>query len=66
MTVSEFIQAIGGNKAAAIAFGVTCPAVCNWKAANRLPDRLHLRALRLASSRGIAFNPEAPTAEKAA
>ena len=60
MTVSDFIEALGGNAAAAALFGVTKPAVCNWKAWNRVPPRLHLRALREASARGLAFNPEAP------
>ena len=60
MTVSEFIAAIGGNPSAARLFGVTRPAVCNWKAANRLPDRLHLKALKLAAERKLRFDPESP------
>ena len=58
MTVPEFIDALGGNRAAAGLFGVTQPAVCNWKAAGALPARLHLKALRIAAERGIAFDPE--------
>lgn len=58
MNICEFVDALGGNADAAAVFGVTAPAVCNWKAANRLPERLHLKALRIAAKRGIAFDPE--------
>jgi len=66
MTVKEFITAIGGNLAAATAFGVTKNAVCNWKSSNTLPARLHLRALKMASARGIAFDPERPSKSRKA
>lgn len=66
MTVSEFIAAIGGNSSAAAAFGVGASAVCNWKAANRMPDRLHLKALRLAAEKGLSFDPEAPVKKRKA
>jgi hypothetical protein len=61
MTVSDFIAALGGNIPAAKLFRVTRPAVCNWKAANRLPARLHLRAHLIADERRIRFDPERPT-----
>ena len=61
MTVSDFIAALGGNITAAKLFAVTRPAVCNWKAANKLPARLHLRAHRIADERRIRFDPERPT-----
>jgi len=64
MTVSDFIDDLGGTFAAARIFRVTPPAVSNWKAANAMPARLHLRAIREAASRGIAFDPEAPTKAK--
>jgi hypothetical protein len=64
MNVSEFIDALGGTCAAARIFRVTPPAVSNWKKANALPARLHLRAIREAASRGIAFDPEAPNKAK--
>jgi len=58
MTVIEFVAALGGNRPAAAIFGVRESAVCNWKAANAMPYRLHLRALKLAAERGISFDPE--------
>ena len=66
MDVSAFIAALGGTSKAALVFGVSAPAVSNWKAANAMPARLHLKALRIASERGIAFNPEAPGKARAA
>jgi hypothetical protein len=64
MTVTEFIAALGGNSSAAAAFGVGASAVCNWKATNRMPARLHLKALRLAAERGLSFDPEAPVKKR--
>ena len=60
MNVSAFIQKLGGTTEAARIFGVTPPAVSNWKAANELPARLHLKALRVAADKGLAFDPERP------
>jgi hypothetical protein len=62
--LAPFIDDLGGTFAAARIFRVTPPAVSNWKAANAMPARLHLRAIREAASRGIAFDPEAPTKAK--
>jgi hypothetical protein len=61
MTVSDFIAELGGNLAAAKLFKVTRPAVCNWKAANKLPARLHLRAHLIAGEKRIRFDPQRPT-----
>lgn len=36
-TVREFIEILGGNDKAARRFGVTVPAICNWKRDNRFP-----------------------------
>lgn len=58
MNVADFIAAIGGNAQAAKIFGVGRTAVCNWKAWDRIPPRLHLRALRLAQRLGIPFDPD--------
>ena len=65
MTVDEFIEALGGTFAAARIFKVTPPAVSNWRAAGALPARLHLKALRVASARGFAFDPEKPDKKRA-
>ncbi|BBK37719.1 hypothetical protein STAQ_27970 [Allostella sp. ATCC 35155] len=59
MTLSEFIDALGGTAKVAEIFGVGPSAVSNWKAWGRLPDRLHLRAARLAADRGLDFDPAA-------
>lgn len=61
MTVSEFIQALGGTTEAAGMFSVRPSAVSNWRAHNRLPARIHLRASRIAEARGLQFDPEAVT-----
>ena len=58
MDVRQFITELGGTSEAAKIFGVTPPAVSNWKAVNRLPDRLHLRALRVADEKKLEFDPE--------
>jgi hypothetical protein len=60
MTVAQFIEALGGTRKAAEIFDVGTNAVSNWRVWNRLPRRLHLKALREASARGIAFDPENP------
>ncbi len=36
-TVREFVEILGGNDKAARRFGVTAPAICNWKRDNRFP-----------------------------
>lgn len=66
MTVSDFIAALGGNLEAAKLFKVTRPAVCNWKASNKLPARLHLLAHLIADERRIRFDPERPTRSRRA
>ena len=67
LTVGGFIDELGGNQATALIFGVGASAVSNWRAANALPARLHLRALRIAQERALAFDPERPASiERAA
>jgi len=61
MNVRDFIAALGGTANAARAFGVGRTAVANWRAWNRLPARLHLRALKLAKTLGIPFDPDPET-----
>jgi len=62
MTIREFIDALGGPLAAGQMFGVGRTAVQNWLTDGRLPQRLHLRAAKLAAERGLAFDPEAAEA----
>jgi len=64
MTVGEFIEALGGTQKAAALFGVKSTAVSNWRVWNRLPQRLHLRALREAHDRGLPFDPERPSPKR--
>lgn len=59
MVLAEFIKALGGPAEAARLFGIGRTAVQNWLAAGRIPARWHLRALRIAEERGLAFDPEA-------
>ena len=58
MTVSDVIDAMGGYKAVAALFGVGPSAVCNWKAANRFPDRLHYRVMLECRRRRIKITDE--------
>ena len=58
MTISEIIDAFGGTTAVARLFGVTPPAVSNWRAAGRIPPRLHLRVIREAERRQIKIDPD--------
>ena len=53
MTISDVIEAFGGNTAMARIFGVTPAAVSNWKNFGRFPDRLHYRISREAEARQI-------------
>ena len=64
MDVSGFIDELGGTTKAASIFGVLPSAVSNWRAWNKLPARLHLKAVRVAAERKIAFDPEAPGKQK--
>ena len=64
MDVSGFIDELGGTTKAATIFGVLPSAVSNWRAWNKLPARLHLKAVRVAAERKIAFDPEAPSKQK--
>ena len=58
MTVSEIIKKLGGTTAAAAVFGVTPPAVSNWKAENRFPPRVHWRVVQEMRQLGVEVDPE--------
>jgi hypothetical protein len=64
MTVHDFIEAIGGTKKAAVAFGVTAPAISNWKAREAIPWPHRAKASRLAIKLGLRFNPDRPKSRK--
>lgn len=57
LTVSDVIDELGGNKAAAELFGVTMPAVCNWKAEGKFPPSRHLEIYEICQARGIKYHP---------
>ena len=56
LTVREFVELLGGNDRASKLFGVTIPAVCNWKTGNRFPAWALPRATGLASEHGVTFS----------
>lgn len=55
-TVEGFIDAIGGTTNAAAAFGVTAPAVSNWKADNRFPAWALMRVMEIAQKNGLTLS----------
>lgn len=57
LTVTEIVDRLGGTKKTAELFGVTPPAVSNWKADNRFPDRMHYRVYLECQKLGIAYDP---------
>lgn len=58
MTVTEFIDALGGSAKAARLFSVRCSAVSNWKARGRLPERVHALAAAIARKKRIGLPRE--------
>lgn len=52
-TVSDFIDALGGNGVVADIAGVGSSAVSNWRKFDRLPPRLYLRFAAAARERGV-------------
>ena len=56
MTVNDVVEQFGGTAKMAEIFGVLPSAVSNWKAANRIPPRLHYRLSRLVQERGIVID----------
>lgn len=62
LTVRDVVKALGGHKPTSELFGVTVPAVSNWIADNRFPDRLHLRVLRECQAIGLEYDPAAAEA----
>lgn len=58
LTVREVVKELGGHDAVKDLFGVShISAVSNWIAANRFPDRLHLRVERECKAKGIDYDP---------
>lgn len=54
MDASEFIDALGGNVAAAEIAGVGSSAVSNWRKCGRIPPRLYLRFAEAGRHRGVS------------
>lgn len=57
MTVSDVIDALGGNTPVAALFGVGTSAVSNWRAQGEFPQRIHYRLARECERRGVALDP---------
>ena len=56
-TVADLVAALGGDHEVAAIAGVGRTAVSNWKAWNRIPQRLHYTFFRACQDRGIAWEP---------
>ncbi len=57
ITVADLIDAFGGVTRTAERFGVTAPAVSNWKARGLFPDRLYYRISVEAKALGHEVSP---------
>ena len=55
LTVRDFVQLLGGNDKASKSFGVSIPAVCNWKTENRFPAWALPLVNELAKKRGVTL-----------
>lgn len=55
MNVNDIIERLGGTKGTAEIFGVTAPAVSNWRKSARFPGWTHLRLVQEAAARGIVI-----------
>lgn len=56
-TVEQFVEAIGGTARAAEAFGVTSPAVSNWKRFGTFPAWVLGAVQRLADANDLEVAP---------
>lgn len=56
-TVTQLIEAIGGNTSAATAFGTTKPSICNWKAEDRFPAWALPRLTDIAQRNKLVLDP---------
>jgi hypothetical protein len=56
-TVSAFAKAVGKNPEVAELFGISVPALCNWKKGNRFPLWARARARDIATARRIRIDP---------
>lgn len=65
-TVDGFIDAIGGTASAAVAFGVSRPAVSNWRAGGKLPAWAWMRARDIAHANDLTLEPRIFTSARMA
>jgi len=56
-TVHELVECLGGDTAVAREFGISQPAVANWKQRGEIGSGWHLRLLAMAARRGQTINP---------
>ena len=57
-TIAELIDAFGGPTRMSKIFGGGPSRFCNYKAAGRLPDCMHMRIYVEAKARGLDIAPE--------
>jgi hypothetical protein len=57
-TVGDVVTAFGGPKAMCAIFGGGPSRFCNYKAAGRFPDAMHMRIYVEATARGLNIAPE--------
>lgn len=56
-SVHELVECLGGDTAVAREFGISQPAVANWKARGEIGSGWHLRLLAWAARIGKSVNP---------
>lgn len=59
VSVSEFVELLGGNDDAAKLFKISAPAICNWKKSGRFPAWALPTVAELASRHHVTFPAKA-------
>ena len=57
MNMDEIVAALGGTSGAAKIFGVTMPAVSNWKADGRFPRSRRYEAFQILTKHRLKADP---------
>jgi hypothetical protein len=56
-SIEELIEALGGDTAVAGMFGISQPAVANWKARGQIATGWHMRLYAEVRRMGLSINP---------
>lgn len=56
-TIEQLVDALGGEKVVAETFGISQPAVANWKLRGQIAAGWHLRLLAMARGRKLRVDP---------